>query len=43
MPGALIVRGDYAKENPENVAKFLAVYLRAWSWMNANRKEADGA
>jgi ABC-type nitrate/sulfonate/bicarbonate transport system substrate-binding protein len=40
VPGALIARGDYAKDNPQNVAKFLAVYLRAWSWMNANRPEA---
>jgi ABC-type nitrate/sulfonate/bicarbonate transport system substrate-binding protein len=40
VPGALIARGDYAKENPQNVAKFLAVYLRAWSWMNANKPEA---
>lgn len=40
VPGALIVRADYAKENPQNVAKFLAVYLRAWKWANANKKEA---
>ena len=40
VPGALIVRADYAKENPQEVAKFLAVYLRAWKWANANRKEA---
>lgn len=40
VPGALIARGDYAKQNPENVAKFLAVYLRAWSWMSVNRPEA---
>lgn len=40
VPGALIARGDYAKENPQNVAKFLAVYLRAWKWMNANKPEA---
>ncbi|MEY2662595.1 MAG: hypothetical protein RIQ35_912 [Pseudomonadota bacterium] len=40
VPGALIVRGDYAKENPENVAKFLAIYMRAWSWMNANKPQA---
>lgn len=40
VPGALIVRGDYAKENPENVARFLAIYLRAWKWMNANKTEA---
>ena len=29
MPGALIVRAEYAKEQPQNVARFLAVYLRA--------------
>lgn len=40
VPGALIARGDYAKENPQNVAKFLAVYLRAWKWMNAHQPEA---
>ena len=40
VPGALIARGDYAEQNPENVAKFLAVYLRAWKWMGANRPEA---
>lgn len=40
VPGALIARSDYAEQNPEDVAKFLAVYLRAWSWMNANRPEA---
>lgn len=40
VPGALIARGEYAEQNPESVAKFLAVYLRAWSWMNANPPEA---
>ena len=40
VPGALIVRADYAKEQPQNVARFLAVYLRAWKWSNANRKDA---
>jgi ABC-type nitrate/sulfonate/bicarbonate transport system substrate-binding protein len=40
VPGALIARGDYAKENPQNVAKFLAVYLRAWSWMATHKPEA---
>jgi NitT/TauT family transport system substrate-binding protein len=40
VPGALIARGDYAKDNPEAVAKFLAVYLRGWSWANANKTEA---
>ena len=40
IPGALLVRGAYAKEHPENVAKFLAVYERGWKWANAHRKEA---
>ena len=40
VPGALIARGDYAEQNPENVAKFLAVYLRAWKWANANQPQA---
>ena len=39
VPGALIVRADYAKEQPQNVAKFLAVYLRAWKWLNAHQAE----
>jgi NitT/TauT family transport system substrate-binding protein len=40
VPSALIVRGEYAEQNPESVAKFLAIYLRGWSWANANRTEA---
>jgi NitT/TauT family transport system substrate-binding protein len=40
VPGALIARGEYAEQNPENVAKFLAVYLRAWKWMGANKAES---
>ena len=40
IPGTLVVRGEYAEKNPENVAKFLAIYLRGWSWMHANRAEA---
>jgi ABC-type nitrate/sulfonate/bicarbonate transport system substrate-binding protein len=40
VPGALFVRAEYAKEHPENVAKFLAVYLRTWKWMNAHQPEA---
>ena len=39
VPGALIVREEFAKQQPQDVAKFLAVYLRAWKWLNANRKE----
>ena len=40
IPGALIVRGEYAEKNPENVAKFLAVYLHAWKWMSAHKPQA---
>ena len=40
VPGVLIGRGDYAGQNPQNVAKFLAVYLRAWKWANANQPQA---
>jgi ABC-type nitrate/sulfonate/bicarbonate transport system substrate-binding protein len=40
VPGALIVRAEYAKEKPQNVAKFLAVFLRAQKWSHANKKEA---
>jgi ABC-type nitrate/sulfonate/bicarbonate transport system substrate-binding protein len=40
VPGALVARGDFVKEQPETVAKFLAVYLRAMSWAKANGKEA---
>jgi ABC-type nitrate/sulfonate/bicarbonate transport system substrate-binding protein len=42
VPGALISRPDFAKEKPEVVAKYLAVYLRAWAWIKANPKEARG-
>lgn len=40
VPGALIVRAEFAKERPDDVAKFLAVYLRGWSWAKANPAEA---
>lgn len=40
VPGNLVVRGEWAEENPELVAKFLAVYLRAQQWMESNRDEA---
>ena len=40
VPGALFVREEYAKEQPQNVARFLAVYLRTWKWMNAHQAEA---
>jgi ABC-type nitrate/sulfonate/bicarbonate transport system substrate-binding protein len=40
VPGALIVRAEFAKERPDDVAKFLAVFLRGWSWAKANPAEA---
>jgi len=40
VPGALIVRAEYAKEQPQTVAKFLAIYLRTWKWMDAHKPEA---
>ena len=40
VPGALVVTSDYAKKNPEGVAKFLAVYLRGWSWAKSHLPEA---
>jgi sulfonate transport system substrate-binding protein len=40
IPGALVARAEWAKENPQLAAKFLAVYLRAQRWIAANRKDA---
>ncbi|MDE2370682.1 MAG: ABC transporter substrate-binding protein [Burkholderiales bacterium] len=40
VPGALIARGDYAEQHPAEVARFLAVYLRAWQWMKAHPADA---
>ena len=40
IPGNLVVRADWAKENPQLVARFLAVYLRAQRVLAANRKDA---
>lgn len=40
VPGALVVRAEFAKQHPDIVAKFLAVYVRAWGWAKANPKEA---
>ena len=39
VPANIVVRADYAKEHPQKVAKFLAVYLRGWRWVKAHRKE----
>jgi ABC-type nitrate/sulfonate/bicarbonate transport system substrate-binding protein len=40
VPGALVVRPDFATESPELVARFLAVYLRGWAWTGENPEEA---
>lgn len=40
VPGAIVARHAYAKEKPENVARFLAVYLGTWKWLDENRPEA---
>ncbi len=41
VPGSLVVRADYAAENPEAVQKYLAVYLKAIRWIKANPDEAQ--
>ncbi|WP_062562957.1 ABC transporter substrate-binding protein [Paracoccus aminovorans] len=40
VPGALVVREDFASDNPEAVQKFLAVYLKSIRWIKANPEEA---
>src|SRR5690606_32205291 len=40
VPGAIVARHAYAQDNPNNVARFLAVYLGTWKWLNAHRPEA---
>ncbi len=40
VPGALVVRPEYAEENPELVARFLAVFLRGVVWAKENPEEA---
>lgn len=39
VPGALIARREFAKQNPEAVQKYLAVYLRAVAFQKANKAE----
>lgn len=39
VPGALVVRAEYARSNPNEVAAFLAVYLRSIAWQRAHRDE----
>jgi len=40
VPGNLVARADWAKENPQLVARFLAVFLRAQRYLAAHRAEA---
>jgi NitT/TauT family transport system substrate-binding protein len=37
----LVARGDYAKQYPDRVARFLAVYLRATKWLEDNPARAE--
>lgn len=37
--GSLVVRGEYASDHPVEVAKVLAVYLGAVSWMKSHKAE----
>lgn len=43
IPGALIVRAGYAKQHPDMVAKFLAVYEHSVRWEKAHPAEAQKA
>jgi sulfonate transport system substrate-binding protein len=40
VPGNIVVRADWARDNPDLVARFLAVYLRAQRYLAANRAQA---
>jgi NitT/TauT family transport system substrate-binding protein len=40
VPSNIIVRGDYLRDNPDAVARYLAVFLRGIAWTKANRAEA---
>lgn len=42
IPGALVARGEFAQQNPDAVARFLAVYLRAVSFEKSHKAEAMG-
>lgn len=43
IPGALVVRAAYAKQHPDMVAKFLAVYEHSIRWEKAHPAEAQKA
>ena len=40
VPGALVARREFAKQNPEATARYLAVYLRAVAYQIANPAES---
>jgi NitT/TauT family transport system substrate-binding protein len=40
VPGNVIVREDYLRQNPDMVARYLAVILRGIAWTKANRDAA---
>lgn len=39
VPGTLVVRADYAKSNPDDVARYLAVYLHSIAWQRKHKQE----
>ena len=39
VPGALVMRADFAREQPDRAAAYLAVYLRSVAWQKQNRAE----
>jgi NitT/TauT family transport system substrate-binding protein len=39
IPGTLVARRAYAEQNPDNVAAYLAVYLRAIAWQKSHRDD----
>lgn len=43
IPGNMVVRADWARDNPELLARFTAVYLRAQRWLAADRQRAIAA
>jgi len=43
IPGNMVVRADWARDNPELLARFTAVYLRAQRWLAADRPRAIAA
>ena len=40
IPSMIVANKDYAAAHPKNVARFVAVYLRAWNWIRKHPVEA---